>query len=113
MDINNIDLEFLVVGKLQRINKNVVESTKQKYIFMKIYDGCQIKYKEIFTGYTTFDINNTIVNGYDIKYFGISYVYNIESISNYLPNNVKKISIVDLIWLINDINNPDIKKRIK
>lgn len=119
-DINRLyDISSLVIGRLQRMNNlrgnggPSIESTKQRYVFEVINDKDVIKYKEIFTGYVAFSINNTILDGYDTKYFGFPYVYDIEDFSNYFDRKDKTVSKLDLIWLLNDINYIDVKKKVK
>lgn len=103
----------LVIAKLQRISSSyhrlgpMVDTTEQKYIFEKIIDkNNNIKYKEVFTGFTTKNIDDT-EDDVDLKYFDIPYVYQPENFTDYYPETIGiEIPKLSLIWTLNDINFP-------
>lgn len=101
----------LFVANLQRVSSAIteygpmIETTDQKYIFEKIVVNNNIEYREVFTGFTTKDENDTVKNGCDFKYFDLPYVYEPQPFTDYFPETIGiTIPKLSLIWALNDIN---------
>lgn len=100
----------LVVANLQRISRTVtnfgprIEKTEQKYIFEMIVEQ-KIKYREIFTGFIAND---------EEEGFNLPFVINPEPFTDYFPETIgREIPKLSLIWILNDINFPKNKKKLK
>lgn len=103
----------LIVANLQRISSAyvpygpIIETTNQKYIFEKIENNNNIKYREIFTGFITECLDNTDKNETTIQFFGFPYVYKPKKFTDYFPETIGiEIPKLSLIWAQNDINYP-------
>lgn len=97
----------LFVAKLRRISSDdseygpMIQTTEQKYIFEKLVVNNKIQYREVFSGFTTKDINDTVGG----KYFDLPYVTEPRLFTDYLPETVGiTIPKLSLIWVLNDIN---------
>lgn len=97
----------LVVANLQYISSSAniedcptIETTKQKYIFEKIYEKNKIRYREIFTGF--------IADSESSGYFDLPYVINITPLSDLL--SVKIVPKYGLLLAIDEVNKTETKK---
>ena len=106
------EADKLIVGNFQRISGGymggdgpIVETTEQKYIFESIQEGKKTRYREIFTGFVTDNIDDTSKDGINCKYFDLPYLYEPEKFTDYFPQT-KGLSLpkLSLIWIQNDIN---------
>lgn len=97
----------LVVANLEYVSSAytpggpMVERTNQKYIFEKITEKDNVRYREIFTGF----IADT-----ETHYFDLPYVVNIKSLKEEVPDVTDTIPKYGLLLLINEIN---ISKKVK
>lgn len=117
---DHYEADKLVVARFQRISSGyiefgpMVETTEQKYIFELVQDGKKIRYREIFTGFITDNVDDTSKNGVDSKYFDLPYVFEPEKFTKYIPQ-AKGLTLpkLSLIWTQNDINHPKEKVNVK
>lgn len=106
--------ENLIVAKFQRRSNidtedsftPMVKTTNQIYIFEIIFDKNEKKYREIFTGFIAYDKDEGILN--------LPYVVDPIPFTDYFPKTINsKIPKLSLIWILNDINYPKMKKELK
>ena len=110
----------LVVARFQRISSGdfefrpMVETTEQKYTFEIVQVGKKIRYREIFTGFITDNVNDTSKDGIDSKYFDLPYVFEPKKFTEYFPETKGQlIPKLSLIWTQNDLNYTKEKEKTK
>ena len=101
----------LVIGNLEYIsslstpNGPIIETTEQKYIFLKFKDKDKTRYVEIFTG--------LIVDSDISCYFDLPYIVNIESLKDNIKDISDEIAKYGLLLILNEINKKHEKEKIK
>ena len=104
---DNYKSSDLVIANLEYVSSSytpngpMVERTNQKYIFEKIKESENVRYREIFTGF----IADTETN-----YFDLPYVVNVKPLNEEVPTVADNVPKYGLLLLINEINVP---KKVK
>jgi len=105
------EADNLIVAKLQIISGDyiedgpMIETTEQKYIFEIIREKQKIRYREIFTGFITDNIDDTKENNINFHYFNLPYVYKPEKFTDYFPQTKGElIPKLSFLWILNDLN---------
>lgn len=101
--------ENLVVAKLQYVSSKytdfgpMVETTKQRYIFEKIEEDDQLRYREVFTGF---------VAKTSEEFFDLPYVVDIKPLQEVVPSVAEEVPKYGLLLLIDEINKQKVKVKV-
>ena len=101
--------ENLVVAKLQYVSSKytdfgpMVETTKQRYIFEKIEEDDQLRYREVFTGF---------VAKTSEEFFDLPYVVDIKPLQEVVPSVAEEVPKYGLLLLIDEVNKQKVKVKV-
>jgi hypothetical protein len=101
--------ENLVVAKLQYVSSKytdfgpMVETTKQRYIFEKIEEDDQLRYREVFTGF---------VAKTSEEFFDLPYVVDIKPLQEAVPSVAEEVPKYGLLLLIDEVNKQKVKVKV-
>lgn len=101
--------ENLVVANLQYVSSKptdfgpMVETTKQRYIFEKVEEEDNVRYREVFTGFVAKDSE---------EYFDLPYVVNVKPLQEVVPSVAQTIPKYGLLLLVNEVNKQKVKVKV-
>ena len=101
--------ENLVVAKLQYVSSKytdfgpMVETTKQRYIFEKIEEDDQLRYREVFTGF---------VAKTSEEFFDLPYVVDIKPLQEVVSSVAEEVPKYGLLLLIDEVNKQKVKVKV-
>lgn len=101
--------ENLVVANLQYVSSKptnfgpMVETTNQKYIFEKVEEEDNVRYREVFTGFVAKDSE---------EYFDLPYVVNVKPLQEVVPSVAQTIPKYGLLLLVNEVNKQKVKVKV-